>query len=228
MPNLKAILFDLDGTLLDTSTFIGEAYDHAFDQYGVPRRAWDELLQVGSGIGHLEDIMRYFAPGIDPVALVQAFREAQSTRHHLIAPYVGVVEGLPLFREAGLQTAVLTNRSRLSLDKIYEALNFREAVDVSYAGDEVPATKPSPDGIAFVLDELGLVPEEVLMVGDADADIVAGKAAGTKTAGVMYGSFGQGIHEYQPDYVVHDIRDILPLINGGAPRTKEPVYVEAV
>jgi phosphoglycolate phosphatase len=196
----KSIVFDLDGTLVDSLPDIISSFRHGFTGLGLPV---PHETEVHALIGlPLEAMYATFAPAHVP-ALVAAYRE-HYPRNYLnrSRPFPGVVEVLRALRERGYAVAIATTKRTDVARRFVEALGLAAEVDLVQGTDGFPH-KPAPDVILRALAALGA--EGLWMVGDTTHDIHAGKAAGLRTYAVTWGTHtpevlaGAGPDELQPD-----------------------------
>lgn len=206
---VRAVLFDVDGTLLDTTEFIYQGFDHALSAHGYATRSRAEYARL---MGKTLDAgYRLLEPDCDTALLIAAHRAFQQQNLHLARPYPDAAPVLRALRDAGLRLAAITSRSRLtSLDTLALA-GLAEELDLVLSFEDVTQVKPHPEPLLLALDRLAVRPEEALMVGDTDADILAGRAAGVRTVGVSYGFHGAAIAAHTPDVLIHTLRELVPL-----------------
>lgn len=210
MRRIEAILFDVDGTLLDTTEFIYQAYEHTFKYYGIPSPTRRELeATIGKP---LEECYQLLSPNADTNQLCETHRTFQAENLSLCIPFPNTRSTLTELKKAGLKIAAVTTRSkRTSVDTLRVA-NLLNLIDAIISREDVENLKPHPEPLLKALEQLKIKPENSIMVGDTDIDIKAGKNAGTKTIGASYGFQGKKIIDSNPDYVVNNIAEIVPLI----------------
>ncbi|MHC5063388.1 MAG: HAD family hydrolase [Planctomycetota bacterium] len=185
-----AILFDLDGTLVDSLGDIAASANFVREQHGLESLAEHEVRRmVGDGAAKLLERALADLPGpVDHAAAMAVYVEHhldQCTR--LVQTYPGVTEHLRRWQAAGHPMAVVTNKPERFARQILDHLELDELLPVLIGGDSSPARKPSPIPIQAALERLGAGAEGAMMVGDGLQDIRAGKAAGLKTAAVLFG-----------------------------------------
>ena len=204
-PSHPAIVFDLDGTLVDSLPDIIASFQYAFTRLGlrVPSDAEVRVL-----IGHpLEAMYAHFAPE-HVAALSTLYREHYplnfTTRSR---PYPGVVETLGLLRERGYRLAIATTKRTDMARRFVEALGLASALDHVQGTDGFPH-KPAPDVIHRALAALGA--QGLWMVGDTVHDIQAGKAAGLRTYAVTWGTHDAALlATAAPDVLHADLSRLL-------------------
>lgn len=185
---MPAVIFDLDGTLVDSLTDIGAAMDQVLDELGLPRRARDEYARfVGDGARLL--VRRALGARIDledeALAAFRARYLAQMTAH--TRPYPGIEELLQELGARAIPTAVLSNKPHAATVELVRALlpSHRFALVRGLCDEQ--ARKPSPDGALEIARELGTPSREVLFVGDTPVDVQTARAAGMVAIGVLWG-----------------------------------------
>lgn len=186
--SLKLVIFDLDGTLIDSSIDITNAINYAIEPYGVPLVTVKEAISLlGEGISRLMDkVIEKEGIKADRDLMIDRFLDYYST--HLVdntTVYPGVREMLAHL-EAYRKAIISNKRESLSV-KIVEKLGLAIHFDVIVGSDTTNDRKPSPMPVRHVLSRLGISPAEAVIVGDSSYDIEAGKSAGIKTIAVTYG-----------------------------------------
>lgn len=210
MHEFKAVLFDVDGTLLDTKEFIFQAYEYTLDKHGLPAKDRSEIAAlIGQPLGTVYELL---APGADTKTLSNTHRLFQSKHLGLSKPYPGTKKTLEALKSSGLKLAVVTTRSKVTAVKTLELAYLLEHIDYVVALEDVVNLKPHPEPLLKALDYLDEKPVNAVMIGDADVDVLAGKNAGTATIGVTYGFHGKTIIDSEPDWVIDDIEEIVPLV----------------
>ncbi len=192
---VKLIIFDLDGTLIDSSIDITNAINHAITPYSIePLMPKETINLVGEGITRLmERIIENKKPQnkekyqpIDRDILVSKFLEHYST--HLLdntTVYPGVKEMLQTLK--WYKKAVISNKRENFSIKLLDNLGLLQYLDLVVGSDTTPERKPSPLPIFYLLSKLNINNWEAVIVGDSNFDIEAGKRANIKTIGVTYG-----------------------------------------
>lgn len=211
-PRYAAVLFDVDGTLLDSTDFIVGAVEHTLRQQGRTPPSRDQILSVLGPA--LADCYRVWCPDIDPVRLCRIHRAWQVDHVREIHPYPGAADCLRALRLVGVRVAAVTARSKLSSLGSLEHTGLGGLIEFTISAEDVAATKPDPEALHVALDRLDVRASNAVMVGDTMADIRAGQAAGTATIGVLYGFHGSMLAACAPDHLVRDIAEVTPIVLG--------------
>ncbi|MCL4491580.1 MAG: HAD-IA family hydrolase [Nitrospirae bacterium] len=210
--SIKLIIFDLDGTLVDSSGDIADAINHAVGPYNVPQVTVRETISlVGEGISRLmEKIIEKKGLNADRDFLSRRFLEYYSA--HLVdktTVYPGVKETMEKLN--GYKKAVISNKRQALSANILDALGLSAYLDIIVGSDTTPERKPSPAPVRYVLATLDIKPESAVIVGDSNYDIEAGKAAGIRTVAVTYG--------YRPldilrgaDFIINRMDELLGIL----------------
>ena len=211
----RGVLFDVDGTLLDSSDFFYRACEYTFQAHGLPARTREEVLAVIRLGQPLETCYHHLSPGVSSAQLCETHRSFQMLNVQLCVPFGNTRETVRLLWQEGIALAAVTTRSRRTSLKTLELAGIAEYLSAIISGEDTRQHKPHPAPLWQALERLNLPAEQTVMVGDTEADILAGRRAGTRTIAVSYGLSGTSIAESQPDWIVDDIQQILPLVLAG-------------
>ena len=202
------VLFDLDGTIVDSGWIILASYRHATTTV-LGRDYPDEVLLARVGAGDLEEQMREFdAERSDELA--RAYREFYAPLHSELQAFPGMLELLRRLDEEGRTLGIVSAKRHDIVQLALDALGFGDTLDIVVGSDEAPRGKPHPDQILLALNRLGADPDQTAYVGDAPFDVAAAKAAGVHAVGVTWG----GIHSRDrmegegPDAVVDTAEEL--------------------
>ncbi len=195
------VLFDLDGTLIDSIDLIIRSYRHTMQVHRgvVPP---DEMWLEGLGTPTWVQFRSFSDDPVEIEAMVTTYRE-YNRRHHdrLVRGYPGVPEAVRAIKAAGAALAVVTSKVREGAQRGLVAGGYDGLFDVIVGADDVTRTKPDPEPLHRALASLGAPPEGAVFVGDATHDLIAGRAAGVKTAAALWGPFAREVlAPYAPDY----------------------------
>ena len=191
--SVAAVLFDLDGTLIDSAPDLGSAADQMRVQRGLPSLPLDAYRPMcGAGARGMLEV----AFGITPEhADFEAMREEffsnyQACMTQRTYAFDGVPELISALQARGLAWGVVTNKSKRFTDPLTAAMPLFATAGAIVSGDTTPHAKPHPAPLLEAAQQLGLAPELCLYVGDDERDIVAGHAAGMRTVAATYGYLG--------------------------------------
>lgn len=208
-----AVLFDLDGTLADTVELILRCYRHTMRVH-LGRALADErwLATIGTP---LRDQLREFARSEEEAGAMLETYEAHQRRIHdrYVRPFDGAADTVRRLRSAGVPLAVVTSKRREMADRTLRVCGFAEEMEVTVTASDVVSGKPDPEPVLRALAGLGLEGAGgVLFVGDSPYDIRAGRAAGTRTAGALWGAFGRGeLEDAGPDHLLESVSEVPEL-----------------
>jgi len=209
---MRAFVFDLDGTLIDSKMDLVHSVNAMLRKTG---RAELPTDLIASYVGH--GAPRLIASALGPASSEEQRREGLAIyleHYHehkldLTRAYPGVVEALRAL--AGIPMAVLTNKPTKMSVEILEGLKLAQFFRAVYGGDSFATKKPDPAGALAVLKELGASPAESAMVGDSDVDIETARNAGMLAVGVSYG-FGEHDRKRQPaDIYVDSLVELVEM-----------------
>jgi len=207
---VRAIVFDLDGTLADTFDDLAASVNRVRAARGAPPLSTAEVRShVGRGSRNLVRAVVPAAGEADVDEVLRAF-VLDYSRHLADAtrPYPGVIETLQvLSRPGGPAMAVLSNKPEAPARATLSALGLERFFLGVFGGDSLPVMKPDPGALLAVLDRLGVAPGEAIMVGDSDIDIRTGRAAGVKVALVATGLADTA--SLDPDWRIDDLRALV-------------------
>ena len=217
MLKYTTVIFDLDGTILNTIEDLTDGINHALSLHGYPTHSIDAVCSfVGNGIGKL--VERAVPHGTDTDAtdkVLQSFCEYYS--HHSAdktRPYDGITDMLKEVRSMGGKTAVVSNKGHFAVvplcDRYFEGL-----IDVAVGEREGIRRKPCPDSVLEVMKTLGSDPKSTLYVGDSDVDIQTARNAGIDCVSVDWGfRSAQFLKDSGASVIVSNIDELLKEIVG--------------
>ncbi len=213
MPPFSFLLFDLDGTLIDTTELILSCYRASVSPL-VSDPPTDAEILNGFGTPLPQQIERLY-PGLRDRLdeMVALWRQAQEELHdRLIKPFPGTAEVLSDLRRRGYPLGIVTSKERLAAERDMALYGLDRLVDAVVCLDDTSNHKPHPEPVLRGLDLLGACPEKSLYVGDSLHDMKAGRAAGVKVAAALWGPFPKApLLEFGPDYLLKSVRDLLDL-----------------
>jgi pyrophosphatase PpaX len=206
------VLFDLDGTLIDSGAMILASFRHA-TQTVLAREIPDEELVAAVGGATIHEQMRSFDP--DRVEeLVEVYRAHNIPLHEELEAFDGVDELLATLAAQGRRLAVVTAKRRRGVDLAFEVLGIGRYFEAVVSAEDTERHKPDPEPVLLALSRLGAHPSEAAFVGDSPFDVGAGKAAGLFSVGVSWGGLHseERLREAGADVVVHDRAELLDVL----------------
>lgn len=213
-----AVIFDLDGTLLNTLGDLRAATNHALEVRGLPPHSMEEIRQfIGNGIRLL--ICRAMPKGTPEAEIDAALDDFKAYYaahiHDRTVPYDGIPQLLTALRKRGIKVAVLSNKIDSASQQLIEYF-FPGKTDVVFGEHVGVPRKPDPTSCRMVMQQLGVQPEQVLYVGDSGTDMQTAKNAGLYAVGVTWGFRSKEVLlEYGADVLVHRPEQILQILDSG-------------
>jgi phosphoglycolate phosphatase len=221
--NKKVILFDLDGTLIDSAPDLASAINHMLSSLARPTFSEDIIRSwVGNGAEVL--VKRGLSgqseidPNIDAALLAKSlqiflsfYKENLSINTQL---YPNVRACLKVLKAQGYRLAIVTNKPFEFIGPILEGLQLNGLFEIMLGGDSLPKRKPDALPLLHVCQELNVSVEQCVMVGDSKNDILAAKAANMQSIGLTYGyNYGEDIGLHKPEAVFDDFADIVATLS---------------
>ena len=221
---LKLVMFDLDGTLIETAPEIADAVNDTLMYLGLPSVT---LQQVNDWIGHGTHTLLVSAladakqtstevihawDGLSKASVVfnAYYQQRCGTRSHLY-PHVRFV--LHELAQKEVRLAVVTNKESRFTQTVLQAHALQDTFDMVICGDTLSTKKPNPAGIQHCLDRFGLKAQEAIFIGDSSIDAATAKNAGVRVWLLPYGyNMGESVHASNPDRVIPDFLPILSLL----------------
>lgn len=207
----QTILFDLDGTLIDTNDLIMTSFLYTLNLYYPGKYTIEDLIpHMGEP---LYDQMVLFGPE-RPDELVQVYREHNERVHdELVKEFPGVHETLERLAEKGLKMGVVTSKLRRTAEMGLRLFGFDKYMDSFVCYQDTKQHKPDPAPLLLAMNELGAKPEDTLMVGDSQYDILAAHNTGVDSAGVAWSWKGADfLQSYSPTYMLNDMKDLIAIV----------------
>lgn len=215
---VEAVLFDLDGTVVDTIPHILASFRHATAEV-LGAALSDEVLMHHVGVP-LARQMRYFTDDEDEADRLLASYRAFNHRTHddMARVYPNSVAALTALHAAGLPMGIVTSKSRVMAERAIALFDLGRFFDVLVTADDTDRHKPDPLPVIHASGILGIEPVRLVYVGDSPADIAAGKGAGAATVGAAWGVASiERLVEAGPDAIIDDIGDLPALLGIAGP-----------
>lgn len=211
----NTVIFDLDGTLLNTLEDLGDSVNFALKSFGYPTRTYEEVRSfVGNGV---KDLVTKAVPnGTDEDTILkclQVFKDHYKTNmQNKTAPYNGIMNLLEELNSRGIKLGIVSNKYDFgvkNLNKYY----FKDLIPVAIGEREGIRKKPAPDTVLTAMKELGSQRETSLYVGDSGSDMITAQNAGMKSIGVTWGfRDADSLRESGADFLVDSPEQLLNII----------------
>jgi phosphoglycolate phosphatase len=213
----RLVMFDLDGTLVDSVPDLAAAVDHMLSLRGRPPAGVERVRDwVGNGAAVL--VRRALAnsihhAGVDDAeadAALQDFLDAYSGGHSLTTVYAGTAELLTWLAEQGVRMAVVTNKPHRFVAPLLDEVGLGQRFEWLIGGDTLSVQKPDPAALHHVLQQADVKPDNALFIGDSRNDVLAARAAGVRVVAVTYGyNHGEPIAATNPDLLVDSLAELI-------------------
>jgi pyrophosphatase PpaX len=209
MSSIRTILFDLDGTLINTNHLIQASFQHTFKTFGY--EFTDEEIQRFNGPPLIETFS-----SINPKRAEEMLETYQTHNHAVHDAYVTafprVSDTVRTLKQHGIKMGVVTTKMRKGAKMGLELTGLTSIFDTMITFNDVEHTKPHPEPVLKAMNNLGANAASTLMVGDNYHDIEAGKNAGVQTAGVAWSAKGKDfLLQYKPTYMIDDMSELLQI-----------------
>ncbi|WP_054025921.1 pyrophosphatase PpaX [Bacillus sp. FJAT-28004] len=210
--NIKTMLFDLDGTIIDTNELIIRSFIESLQ--GVAPEGFGREHIIPSMGQPLTDQMKLFSGLEDVTHLVAAYREVNLRLHDdYVKPFDYVIEVIERMHKQGIQIGVVTTKMRLTTERGLKYVGLFDFVDTIVTIDDVVHAKPHPEPVSKAIGLLGADPATTIMVGDSTVDIESAVAAGAIAVGVAWSLKGEQIlKDAGAHHVIHDMRDLYSFV----------------
>ncbi len=211
------VLFDLDGTLLDTAADFVHAANQLLAEMGQAPVALEVLKPaVSNGLAELMQVCFSINPENPQYAFLsqKLISYYEKTIGLYTEPFPGILNLLSALETHDIRWGIVTNRPHRFTTHLLESTKLLTRASCIVSGDTTPNPKPHPDPLYFACQQMAVHPQHCIYIGDAERDIQAGKAAGMATIGVLFGYIPntQTALQWGADYYVHHADDILPKV----------------
>jgi pyrophosphatase PpaX len=208
---IKAVLFDLDGTLIDTNKLVIESFKHTL------RNHLNKEISAGDIVNYFGEpltttLERYDKNNVEE--LLKTYKEFNEAKHDELACEINyAIETVKELRKLNIKIAVVTSKRRLMAERGLKLFGLFDLIDILITPEDTMKHKPNGEPAEKACERLQVYNHEALMVGDSHFDILCGKNAGCKTCVVGYTALPiEAIMKYNPDYKIESLRDLLNII----------------
>ena len=214
MGRLKCVIFDMDGTLTQTNRLIFDSFNYIALKYEGKKYSESEITAM---FGPPEEGALINIVGHEKIRqAMEEYLEFYRAKHDELAQlYPGIKEVVIDLKKRGVYVALFTGKGIDTTSITMEKFGLTPYFDYVVTGSDVLNHKPSAEGIHKIMEHFRLQPDEVLMVGDAVADVKASHEAGAKIAAVLWDSYGKEmVLQMKTDFVFHDVREFSEWLRG--------------
>jgi pyrophosphatase PpaX len=209
---IRAVLYDFDGTLADTTELVMNSYRHTMSTHLGHIPPEEEWLR-GFGTPLEPQLARFARTTDERRAMLETYKRYQEEQTGLMIPFPGALGTVQSLHERGVPLAIVTSRYRESTIRGMDVCGITRFFDLIVTPEDVQNPKPHPEPVLFTLEKLGLDAAHTLFVGDSPHDIAAGRGAGTRTAAALWGPFPLPVlEEEKPDFLLERQEDVLDLV----------------
>lgn len=210
---VDTLLFDLDGTLINTNDLIVASFMHTLDHY-FPGKYKKEDIHQFMGPPLMESFNKLNPEKAEEMA--QFYRDFNHEKHdELVTEFEGVYDTIKFLHEKGYKLGIVTTKKRYTVNLGLRLTKLDQFFDVVVTLDDVKHPKPDPEPLLKALEQLGSKPEQTIMIGDNHHDIEGGKNTGTLTAGVAWALKGRKhIESLHPDFILDKMSDLIDILGG--------------
>ncbi|WP_110929808.1 pyrophosphatase PpaX [Paenibacillus bouchesdurhonensis] len=208
---IDTVLFDLDGTIVDTNELIIASFQHVLDKHKQPRTREQIIPYMGMT---LEQQFQAFSGWQDVAELVTDYR-SYNTIHHdtMVKGFPHVDEVISALKDKGIKLGIVTTKIRPSTMRVLELFGLLKYMDAIVTVQDVTHPKPHPEPVLKAIEQLNADPKRTIMVGDSPADIKSAQAAGALSAAVAWSLKGaEELKKYNPDYILEDMLDLYGIL----------------
>ncbi len=204
------ILFDLDGTLIDTNELILASFEHTFDIHCPNKFTREDVMPI---MGEpLPDQMHFFDP-TQADEMVKTYRLYNETEHdRLVEEFPHVLTCLEKLYQNGITMGVISNKRRAAVEQGLRRFGIDKWMKIIICAGEADRNKPHPDMLLLAMEQLNVTAGETLMVGDSRYDILSSQRAGIDSVGVAWSLHVEDVRNHQPTYWIEDMQELLPII----------------
>lgn len=210
---MKALLFDFDGTLLNTNDLIIQTFMHVLEERFPGQYSPQDCIKfIGPS---LKETFEQITPN-EVDQMIFNYRKWNHQHHdELVTEFEGVKETLQQLDDLGIRMVIVSTKQRETIKRGLQLMDAERFFEFYIGIEDVEHVKPHPEPVLKAIEKLGVSKEDVLMIGDNYHDIEAGKNAGVKTAGVAWSIKGEEfLKQFNPDYMLQHMEDLIPIVKG--------------
>jgi phosphoglycolate phosphatase/pyrophosphatase PpaX len=211
---IKSAVFDLDGTLMQSHGSIYKATIKTLEEFNIDVNFTEQEFNGKIG-AHFKDIFAEFQVAVDDLEyFIERYKSFYFDFIDDSKFYPDVFDVLKKLNENKIAVSILTTKSQDQVDKIVDHFDIRHYFKITMGRRPGIKIKPAPDMLIKICNDLSIKPENTLMIGDSELDVLCGKSAGAKTCAVTYGyRNAEALKKENPDYLISDISELIKILN---------------
>jgi pyrophosphatase PpaX len=215
MPHYSTVLFDLDGTLLDSTRLILDSFHHTFAVHGLLAQP-DEAFLAGVGTPLRIEFAKHCNDTGEVDAMISTYREYNFIHHdRMVSAFPGSIACIRALAAAEIRLGIVTSKGRHGTRMGLESLTLTDVFEVVVCSEDVTRHKPDPEPVRHALEQLGAKPNETIFIGDSVHDMRAGRGALVSTGAALWGPFTKKSLELtEPTYFFKSFDDVTKLVLG--------------
>lgn len=209
---INSVVFDLDGTLMQSHGSIYKATIKTLEEFKIDINFTEQEFNGKIGY-HFKDIFAEFQTAVDDLEyFIERYKSYYFDFIDDSKFFPNVFDVLKTLNDNSIAVSILTTKAQDQVDKIADHFNVRQYFKIAMGRRPGMKIKPAPDMLVKICNDLNVFPENTLMVGDSELDILCGKSAGAKTCAVTYGyRSAEVLQKENPDFLIGDIKELLNL-----------------
>jgi pyrophosphatase PpaX len=213
MPRYSTVLFDLDGTLLDSTRLILDSFHHTFAAHGLPAQP-DEVFLAGVGTPLRVEFAKFRQHPDEIEAMITTYREYNFLHHErMVSAFPGAIACVRAFARAKVRLGLVTSKGRHGTKIGLASLTLTDVFEVLVCSEDVTRHKPDPEPVRHALEKLGVRPNETIFIGDSVHDMRSGRGAEVATGAALWGPFARkSLAQTEPTFFFESFADVEKLV----------------
>ncbi|WP_339221504.1 pyrophosphatase PpaX [Paenibacillus sp. FSL H8-0332] len=211
---IECVLFDLDGTIVNTNELIISSFMHALKENNLPVLTREQIIPM-MGTTLQQQLGAFSGLEAKDISVLERSYRSYNNAHHdeLVRSFPHVNETMEELLRRGIRLGIVTTKIRPTTLKALEMFDLLKYMETIVTVNDVTHPKPHPEPVLTAVANLGVDPAKTLMVGDSAVDIQSAKAAGVRVAAVAWSLKGEDVlRTYESDYIIHEMKDLYTIV----------------
>lgn len=211
---IECVLFDLDGTIVNTNELIISSFMHALKENNLPVLTREQIIPM-MGTTLQQQLGAFSGLEAKDISVLERSYRSYNNAHHdeLVRSFPHVNETMEELLRRGIRLGIVTTKIRPNTLKALQMFDLLKYMETIVTVNDVTHPKPHPEPVLTAIANLGVEPAKTLMVGDSAVDIQSAKAAGVRVAAVAWSLKGEDVlRTYEPDYIIHEMKDLYTIV----------------